>query len=47
MEILSSWGLPLLVVLVVAGIAYTIAQLTMRWLDGQERSAAQDREEIE
>ena len=39
MEILSSWGLPLLVVLVVAGIAYGIAQLTMRWLDGQEELA--------
>lgn len=39
MEILSSWGAPLLVVLVVAVIAYGISQLTMRWLDSQEESA--------
>jgi hypothetical protein len=39
MEILSSWGIPLLVVLAVAVIAYGIAQLTMRWLDGQEELA--------
>lgn len=36
MEILSSWGAPLLIVLAVGGVAYGIAQLTMRWLDGQE-----------
>ena len=46
MEILSSWGAPLLVVLAVAGIIYGIAQLTMRWLDSQE-ALAKDGDEKE
>ncbi len=44
MEIVNSWGTALLLVLVVAGLAYTIARLTMRWLDRQEEIARQDEE---
>lgn len=46
MDILNSWVIPLLVVLVVGGLAYGIARLTMRWLDGQEE-LAKDQEEKE
>jgi len=44
MDLLSEWGMPLLVVLVAGGAAYGIAQITMRWLDGQEE-LAKDQEE--
>ncbi len=37
MDILTSFVIPLLVVLVVGGLAYGASKLTMHWLDGQEK----------
>ena len=44
MEFWNNWGLPLILVIAVAGVAFVTSQLVECWIDRQEEIATRDLE---